>query len=525
MKSKLFYSPVILTVSAALAGTIIYTAYYPLGRRFAVVAGLALLFFIIKSASTAKHAFLYGFIGGVFYFTPLLWFVKFVSPAAAIALISYQSFFIGGFGFLAKQILEKYKLYGVFFFPFLWVFMEYIRSSGNMGFPWMLIGNAFDGNSGFSWLASYGGVYLISFYFILLSCIAVFVFEKKARLSLRFVFFAGIIVMFLLLYRELPDTGDKGISRNCIKIALIQPSIPQNIKWDNDFKEFILERYRDLTVNAALRFPELIIWPESSMPGIIPDNGEINAFIKSVSSQINTALLIGIQTSRYEKGEKKYFNSAVLYSDKGEKVQNYDKCRLVPFGEYVPFSRVFSFLRSLSPIGEGFDRGSSYEIFDLKDASSRINSPCKFGVTICYEDLFPSINRTYARKGAAFIVNITNDAWYGYTSAPFLHAFSASMRCVENNIPMLRCTNTGLTCFIDRLGIIKKIAANKEGVLFQPGVLFVELDMDKINENRGTFYNKAGDITAYISLVVSMALIGRINICNLLERRMQCKRN
>lgn len=519
MKFKVFYSPVILAASAALSGTIIYTAYYPVSHRFAIVAGLALLFFIIRAASLSKYVFFYGLIAGIFYFTPLLWFVKFVSLTAACILIFYQACFIGVFSILAKKISERHRLYGIFFYPFLWVSVEYIRSSGNMGFPWMLAGNVFDGGAGFSWLAAYGGVCLISFYLVLLACIAVFLFEKKARLSLRFIVIAGAIISFLLLYRELPDGRGNKFSGDYIKIALIQPSIPQNTKWDGNSKDYILERYRDLTVNAALRFPELIIWPESSLPGIIPDNEEMEEFIQSVSSQINTALLIGIQTSRYENGEKRYFNSAVLYSEKGEKIQSYDKRQLVPFGEYVPLSKVFYFLKNLSPIGEGFSRGLSHGVFDLQDASSRVSGPCKFGVTICYEDLFPSISRGYVSKGADFIVNITNDAWYGYTSAPFLHALSSSMRCIENDVPMLRCTNTGLTCFIDRSGIITRVAGSSKGILFQPDILFVELKMDEITKNTGTFYNKTGDLIVYVSFVVLVCLITKTKIHNLLGRR------
>ncbi|MBN2190209.1 MAG: apolipoprotein N-acyltransferase, partial [Candidatus Aureabacteria bacterium] len=489
-------------------------------HRFAVIAGLALFFFLIKAAASLKHVFFYGLISGAFYFTPLLWFVKFISLPAACILILYQACFIGLFAVLAKKVSEQRSLYVIFSYPFLWVSVEYLRGSGSMGFPWMPAGNVFDGGSGFSWLAAWGGVYFISFYLALLACAAVFLFEKKARLSLRFIGVAAAAVSFLLLYRAAPDIKDDRFhGADYVKIALIQPAIPQNIKWDGNFKDYILERYRDLTVNAALRFPELIIWPESSLPGIIPDDEEIDEFIRSVSSQVNTALLIGIQTSRYENGEKRYFNSAVLYSEKGEKVQSYDKCQLVPFGEYVPLSKIFYFLKSLSPIGEGFDRGFSHDIFDLRDASSRVSRPFRFGVTICYEDLFPSINRAYAAAGADFIVNLTNDAWYGYTSAPFLHALSASMRCVENDVPMLRCTNTGLTCFIDRSGIITRIAAASNGMLFQPDVLFVELKADETGCSGRTFYNKTGDIAAYVSLAVSAYLMVNIKIRNLLGRR------
>ncbi|MCK5655814.1 MAG: hypothetical protein KAI03_05960, partial [Candidatus Aureabacteria bacterium] len=131
--------------------------------------------------------------------------------------------------------------------------------------------------------------------------------------------------------------------------------------------------------------------------------------------------------------------------------------------------------------------------------------PCRFGVSICYEDLFPAINRYYVKKGAAFLVNLTNDSWYGYSAAPFLHAIAASMRCIENGVQMIRCTNTGLTCLINKDGIITDIAGDKTGILFRPDVLLLELNYSE--REAPTVYNITGDLIAYVSLAMTVLLV------------------
>ena len=516
MKISIFKSSPVLLALSALCGAMISFGYYPVFFRPLLILGLIILFAVVKASKNARFAFFAGWIAGIFYFGPLLYFVKYVSFYAMVVLILYQGVFIAFFAYLVKKVRQFSQGFECIAAPFLWVAIEFTRGFGEIGFPWMFIGNSFDADSGLGWIAQIGGVFLISFLIVSVVSLFVYVFEKKARISVRIAGFVTVCVITLLLFKSSSMVNNKRVlpvknilaqprGEHLIKIALIQPSICQNKKWDSNYEEFILDRLRDLTLDAALAFPELIIWPESALPGVISDDEEIDEFIRGICSQINTALLIGVQTSKFEEGKKRYYNSAILYSYKGEKVAQYDKCQLVPFGEYVPLEKIMFFAGNLSPIDTGFSRGSERTIFDLSQASPRINFPCRFGVSICYEDLFPAINRYYVKKGAAFLVNLTNDSWYGYSAAPFLHAIAASMRCIENGVQMIRCTNTGLTCLINKDGIITDIAGDKTGILFRPNVLLLELNYSE--REAPTVYNITGDLIAYVSLAMTVLLV------------------
>ena len=242
-----------------------------------------------------------------------------------------------------------------------------------------------------------------------------------------------------------------------VRISVIQGNIPQELKWDSKAQDLIIEKYTALTKMAALESADLIIWPETSFPGFFEIDKDMTERVLSLAKEIKTPLLIGVNTVKDEK----YSNSAALISPEGRMTDKYDKIHLVPFGEYVPFSNKFPALHKLvlGELGE-FTPGKDFKIFKLKAG---------FGVLICFEDIFPEISRKFVNSGAKFLIVITNDAWYGKSGAAYQHAANSVFRAVENRVPVVRCANTGVSCFIDSRGRIYDSVSEKNSLLFITG--------------------------------------------------------
>ncbi len=301
-------------------------------------------------------------------------------------------------------------------------------------------------NLAFIQIADFASVYGVSFMVMMVN-VAIFKLFKKA---LREWIIASLIILMVVGYGTM-KLNEK-IEGDTIKVSVIQGNIPQDMKWDPLASDDILDRYINLTRIAAFDRPDLIIWPETSFPGFFVSDKVFTKEVFDLAKGISTPLLLGANT---EKGLKN-FNSAVLVSRQGNIIGKYDKMHLVPFGEYVPFSDSLSILHNLvlGELGE-FTQGKEYKIFRAGKYS--------FAAMICFEDIFPEISSRFVKDGAEFLVVLTNDAWYGMSSAAYQHAACSVFRAIENRVPLVRCANTGYSCFIDRRGRIYD-AVEKEGI-------------------------------------------------------------
>ncbi len=213
-------------------------------------------------------------------------------------------------------------------------------------------------------------------------------------------------------------------------------------------------------------------------------------------------------------GGARYFNSAYFLDRTGRQIGRYDKIHLVPFGEYVPFRNILSFVERFapSPIGD-FSPGSEYKVFGFfvessameKTAGWRMLKKARCSVLICFEDIFPGLARRFVSNGAAFLVNMTNDAWFGRSSAAFQHAQASVFRAVENRVAVVRAANTGLSCFIDNKGRIINCVSLDDKSIFVTGYA-----SGKVELSRGrTFYTAFGDIFAYLCILGTLLIIPR----------------
>jgi apolipoprotein N-acyltransferase len=295
------------------------------------------------------------------------------------------------------------------------------------------------------------------------------------------------------------------ISGEEIKVSLIQGNIEQSKKWDAKYASFIMQTYADLSQKASKENPMLIIWPETATPAALSENYGLYRQVKQIAQKTGAPILTG-SSERQKLSEKKvlkasdrkYLNSAFLIRPRPEKEksQKYDKIRLLPFGEYMPMRGKISWSHLRIPTIEGFVPGKEWTVFRLTDFN--------FSVTICWENLFPEMVRQFARKGAQFIVNITNEAWFGKSAAPYQFLSMSVFRAVENRFFIVRCANTGISCIIDSQGRIVSRLQNNDGQdLFVRGILTGSV----ILSHSETFFTKFGDVFVYLSLMMSAAVL------------------
>jgi apolipoprotein N-acyltransferase len=377
--------------------------------------------------------------------------------------------------------------------PFFWIASEYTRSWFLTGFPWENFGYSQYQILPIIQMADITGVYGISFLLVMVNG-AVFslldsLFVKKA-VPYRKIAVAGMLLAASLGYGWLRLTDSEQERGAAVKAALVQGNISQDVKWDPAFLDETMKIYSRLTLDTVSQKPDLVIWPEAATPFNFQTEKTYQALVASVMGTTGAYLLLGSPAWERTAEGIEYFNSAFLVSPDGKIQGRYDKMHLVPYGEYVPLKQFFPFIEKMV-VGIGdFSSGKEAKILHFPGGS--------FGTLICYEIIFPDLVRRFAKNGASFLVNITNDAWFGRTSAPYQHLSMAVLRAVENRRSIARAANTGISAFIDANGSIVQQTS-----LFTPasitGIIFKKAEK--------TFYTNYGDLFAWFCSGVSLLLI------------------
>jgi len=292
----------------------------------------------------------------------------------------------------------------------------------------------------------------------------------------------------------------KPIAGSEVKISVLQGNIERDRKWDFKYARWILQTYADMTLEASKDHPKLIIWPEAATPQAINLNAQVNAQVRDIAAKAGTHLLIG--STHHEKlstkasGELKFANSVFLISpDKETKNQKHDKIRLLPFGEYLPMKDKIPWSYIGVPDIGNYIPGKEFTVFD--------GPSFRFGVAICWESIFPDLIREFVKRGAQVIINSTNEGWFGET-APYQFLAWNVFRAVENRAYVVRCANTGISCFIDPYGRIVDRVKDKEGRdIHIRGVLTSTI----IPLESKTFYTRFGDWPVWLGFAVSAGLL------------------
>jgi len=395
------------------------------------------------------------------------------------------------FTFTVARFIEKKKgLRMTITLPFLWVFFEYGKSYLLTGFPWENLGYSQFLSLPLIQVADITGVYGISFLIILCNTFlfSLFTSWKERKMIPWFETILTLILfpmVFFYGYTRIESVQEKVEKGQVIRVKLIQPNMEQAVKWDPAYQEETLMILESLSLTGTGDTPELIIWPEAATPFYFQLKGVYATQVVNILRQAHAhCLLFGSPAFTVESSLVRYHNSAFLVSSQGEVLGRYDKIHLVPFGEYVPLQKLLFFVHKMvEDIGD-FSPGEQPGVLSFEGKS--------LGVLICYEIIFPELARKCVQKGSSFLVTITNDAWFGKTSAPYQHNSMAILRAVENRVFVARAANTGITSLIDPAG---KILYATE--IFTPDVITGKITLIKIP----TLYNRYGDIFVLVCAV------------------------
>lgn len=449
---------------------------------------------------TWSAGFRMGFICGLVHYSTLLyWLVHtmrtyghlpvYLAVPLLFLLAAYLALFIGVFSAAATGISNPGLLAAIL--PLLWVALEYIRSFLFSGFPWGLLGYAQFRNLHLIQISDILGVYGISGLVVLVNAVILIVLLKlrgetwggnrvSARQAGTAVIAASVLTGLVLGYGSLRMAEiDKRIADSPkTRVAAVQGNIDQLIKWKPSLKETNTRKYIDLSLSAMPDRPDLVVWPETAVPFYFQYDRALTDLVLRGIRRSGAYFLIGSPSFLRRESDVDYYNSAFFIRPDGRIAGKYDKVHLVPYGEYVPLKKWMPFVDKIVEQVGDFKRGRMGEVLQSDGR--------KLGVLICYEGIFPNLSAAMARNGAELLVNITNDAWYGATSAPYQHFSMAVFRAVENRRSLVRSANTGISGFIDPAGRIMATTP-----LFEDAVLTREvprLDLQTIYTRRGDWF-------------------------------------
>jgi len=496
-------------VLSLISGLLLVLAFPPMNAY--PVAFIALVPLLVSlQGKDRKAAFYLGVVSGFVYFLGTVYWVSHsmhvygyvpivITLFAVAVLCMYLALYVGVFALLFTYLKSGSQVPASIVAPLLWVSLEFLRSYALTGFPWSVLGYTQYTFLTFIQIADITGVYGISFLLVAVSGMLFDVIiyksdQMKHPLSDRRPFVTSIVVTLsiitLAVWYGIVQLGTEGDGQQ-IKASVIQGNIPQDQKWDRQFQHDVIRKYQELTIEVNAGKPDLIIWPESALPFVFGSQEALTGGLLDFQKQLGSYLLFGSVTGKGGKQAKpRLANSAVLLSPEGDVVSRYDKIHLVPFGEYVPLKKFLPFIEKIVVAVGDFEPGKEYVVMDTPFAN--------IGNLICYEIIFPGLVREFVDRGATVLVTITNDAWFGRTSAPYQHFTMAVFRAVENRVPVIRSANTGISGFID-----------PEGRIVKKSEIFVEASLTgavPIGKNK-SIYTKVGDAFAWVCLAGSLLMI------------------
>ncbi len=485
------------------------------------IAGLAwvapaLILFAARGGDSFRMGGLAGF---THYLISLSWLlhipVKFFPILGWIALAGYLALYPAAWAWICLKVRGETagenwpaRTWHALFCATAWVAMEMIVARMFTGFPWNLLG-ASQGPKllPLIQIAAWTGVYGVSFLVVWFSASLLNAFEALlTRPSQRHVWLMElalpILVVAVLYALGLHRITSEPKPARALRIALVQPSIPQTMIWNAADSDARWAGLLTLTEAALTNHPDLLIWPEAAVPKMVREDEATRRSIAQLARTNQVWLIIGSDDFDFRGTNAIFFNSGFLVSPRGEFVATYRKRRLVIFGEYVPLLDWLPFVKYLTPITGGFTAGESPITFDLAELGA------KTSLLICFEDVFPHYAREHAEEDIDFLVNITNDGWFGDGAAQWQQAASAAFRAVENGLPLVRCANNGLSCWIDRCGAMNNVAFDDSTDVYRAGFKIVTVPMPSPEtKSHRTFYNQHGDVFGWGCVVVTAVIL------------------
>ncbi len=488
----------LLAVASSLALSFSFPNYdLPLLAWIAV----ALLMLAALGART-RDAALFGFINGVlFYPLSLPWIatvmkqygsnISWFAAAGLLGLMALAgSIFPLVFAVLVSRVGKRNIPMACAMAPFLWVVLEFARAHlPIISFPWNLLGYAASGNLAFVQLTSITGILGLSLLVAAFNASLAWSFAVPSRKSRCTTIGAAILLILIA------SIGPRFVPRAAADhmAHLVQTNLPQEEIYPPNWMEIHaadMQQLESISIDAPKKSPGLIVWPEVPAPFSLQDS-KFAAIAGGIAKNSGQNFLVGVDD--WTLGPRRQWlasNSAVLLDPAGQRQFTYDKIHLVPFGEYVPLRKWLTFAHSLTEGIGDFTPGREYSVGSLPGG--------RFSVFICYEAIFSAEIRRFAANGANLLINISNDGWFGRSSAPAQHLMMARVRAVENRRWLLRCTNTGFTVDVDPYGrIVARLQTFTRAELDAPYGFRSDL----------TPYTRFGDWLAWLCIIATLVLL------------------
>ncbi len=453
------------------------------GELWPVLFVALLPLFFLAPIRSAKKRFCYGLIVGLAHFLLQLYWIVFVlgrygglawyfAYPATVLLSLYMGMYFGIFLLLAGGVLQRFgPLFFLWSIPCLWVGLDWLRSVIFSGFPWMDLGYGLWQTPYLVQTADLFGHYFLTFIIVL--CNAAFfllVNRNRKQVAFRVALSAFMVMLAAGVYGHfrILQVGEIITTSENINFGIVQGNIEQSMKWEPAEQQHTIDTYLNLTEELLKNsdFPQLVVWPETALP-FYPSRSPLFSEVVSLVRAGDIGVLTGAPWFEIKDAEKRivnFYNGALLIAPERSNMEIYYKSHLVPFGEYVPLRKFLFFLAPLVETVGDFTPGRVEKPLSYGKASC--------GVLICFESIFPDITRKWVDAGANVLVNLTNDAWYGRSSAPEHSMAMSVVRAVESRRSLVRAANTGISAFVDPLG---KVMASSQIFVSWSGSMNVAL--------------------------------------------------
>ncbi len=472
-------------------------AYAPSPFGFFIYIAFIPQFFISKRNNPGR-SFVFGYLIGLIVNAVTLYWLFFYSGTGFSIIAIGNALQFGVLTAMLSFIFNRDAKLALFFFPFLWTFLEYIRQFGDLAFTWLNIAHT---QSYFLYIiqyVEYTGYLGVVFWIGLVNISIYLVITSSQNLSLKFKRSLVVLLLFLIplvfgIYKMGLEEKSTGVS-----VAYVQPNIDSDLKWTPDFLQENLPLLLTLTDSILITNPDLVIWPETSIPYSLADHhDDLESLYQHVHSKDYHLLAGALDFVHINRLNEKY-NAAYFLNPDDSTLGIYRKLQLVPEEERFPYK---DYLPHWLIGKREFDMtaGSEAVTFEMQSRLYQLHyggddwkvvsrdqhlSPVNISALICYESIFPNLVQQFIDKGSQILIIITNDGWFGYTSQPFQHLQAAVYRALEQRVSVVRCANTGISSFIDPYG-----RRYLESGLFQQALAqkIIPIRTEK------TFYSKHGD--------------------------------
>ena len=488
---------------ALVSGALLALSFPRYGHpAFAWIALVPLLVALATKRQPALRAFLLGLTSGFVYFAATLYWTGTVIrtfggiplPAAILGVILlalYQGFFPALFALIVSRLLAGGGVMALVLADAAWVATEYLRGIVFGGFPWVLLGDSQVTVLPVAQIASVFGVYGVSFLVAFVNAAIACAMLTAGRRRATAIASAAIALIAAGAWGTM-RVADGSLTRmgTPIRVGLIQANVAQEDKWKSGEARRIFTTYISMTRDAVRRGAEYVIWPESATPFMFERDAVGQEALRALARELRVPILFG-SDQEVTRPEPALYNAAFLVTPDGKTAAVYRKIHLVPWGEFIPMKRLLFFV---SPLVDSFTDFSPGTEMVLLPVNSHPTS-----TAICYEVVYPSLIRQAVQAGSELLTTITNDAWYGHSSAPYQHFALASMRAIEQGRYLARAANTGISGVVDPYGRIVR-----QSGIFEQDALVEQVRFLTVR----TIYSRIGDVIAYVAMaLVAIGLI------------------